>query len=364
MKVMIVVPSLRKTGPIEVVKSLILENNKYKKVDYSLVALRGGYVNQEEFFKKIVDLHVINSRQIFSVNQIKSFRSLIKRINPDIIHFNSFNSEIYLPWIHNRNIKYMTTIHMEGKKDFVFSYGKLVGIIMSMLQKYIYKRMDYFVAVSDSVRDHFKKFGFSPIETIQNGVNIPKDYDINKKKKDVSPVGIYVGNLDKRKNVSLLLDTFVSFPDYKLIILGDNPQNANTLSYYRRKYKNTNIHFIGRVNNVYKYLKRADFFISASLSEGLPMAAIEAMGMDLDLVLSGIPEHKELKKSPSQNIYFFNNNKKDLTKTITKYFNNFRTNSEVNNKKYFQKYFTSYQMFKSYYKTYSRLIGKKKADYG
>lgn len=359
MKVLLIVPSLRKTGPIEVVKSLILENNKHTGVEYSLISLRSGYPSQEKLFKKIVNLHVINTHSIFSIKQIKELRKLIKVIDPDIIHFNSFNSEIYLPWIHKGKIKFMTTIHMKGKEDFIFSYGKIIGYSMAVLQKLLYKRIDLFISVSDTVREHFQQLGFTPIKTIFNGVSAGCSEKLQKKSQNKSPIGIYVGNLDKRKNISLLLDVYSKLSFAKLVILGDDPQNSNTLINLKRKYENKNILFCGRVNNVYEYLNSADYFISASLSEGLPMAAIEAMSMNLDLILSDIPQHKELKKNPSQDIYFFNNNEKQLMNTIKKYFDTWQIKQVSNNRKYFLKYFTSYKMFENYKDTYFQLINNK-----
>src|SRR5690606_21428417 len=59
---------------------------------------------------------------------------------------------------------------------------------------------------------------------------------------------------------------------------------------------NDNVHFLGRVSNVSECLQGADYFVSASKSEGLPMAAIEALACGLPVLLSDIDPHKEIIK--------------------------------------------------------------------
>lgn len=355
MKVLMVVPSLRKTGVTEVIKSLILENNKERKIEYELIALREGYPEQEKIFKDIVNLHVFPSKTIFSLAQVLKLNKLINKIKPDIVHFHGFNSEIYIPWMKNNKAKILVTAHNMGREDFVFTYGKFLGTMMSIFQKKIYGKVDCLICVSNSVNQHYQYLGINNVKTVYNGVSIPKKYqDIKLPQVHNSPVGVYVGNLDERKNVKLLLKVFSTFKDRQLFVVGDNPKNSEVLEQYKANYSNSNIHFVGRVTDVYHYLLKADYFISASLAEGLPMAAIEAMGMNLDLILSDIPQHKELVKDKAiQNIYLFSD-KKDLEKKLNQYFRNWKKGHISNNKFYF-KYFSSHQMYNNYVKYYKEI---------
>lgn len=357
MKVLMVVPSLRKTGVTEVIKSLILENNKEKKVLYELVALRGGYPEQEELFKGLVRVHILPSKTIFSLSQVSQLRKVINKVKPDILHFHGFNSEIYIPWIKKSKTKVMVTAHNMGKEDFVFTYGKTIGTIMSIVQRIVYKKIDCLICVSNTVNKHYKKLKVYNVKTIYNGVSIPQKYQEQElAKKHNLPIGVYVGNLDERKNVKLLLRVFSELHGKQLYVVGDNPKNSQVLEQYKNNYSNSNIHFVGRVTDVYRYLIKADYFISASLAEGLPMAAIEAMGINLDLILSNIPQHKELKKYKSQNMLFFNIDQLSLKKILTKYITNWSSKHISNNQECFEKYFTSKVMYTEYIKAYCKLI--------
>jgi len=55
-----------------------------------------------------------------------------------------------------------------------------------------------------------------------------------------------------------------------------------------------NVTAIGHVENVDEYLQAADCFLSASESEGLPNAVIEALAWGLPFILSNIPAHREI----------------------------------------------------------------------
>lgn len=355
MKVLLVLPSLRKTGVSQVVKDLIEENNIKQKVNYSLLILRDGYAEEETLFRKITNLYILKGKKHISISKIKQFKRVIQKIQPDIIHFHGFNSEIYIPFISNK-YKVITTSHNMGKGDFVYSYGFILGQSMAFIQKHIYKKVNMIIGVSESVSQHYKKMGFNNVVTIQNGVflysNIKKADNVTSLER---PIGIYAGNLEKRKNVEFLLNVYNDYEnEHKLIVLGDDPKNPDVLKWYKKKYKN--VLFLGRVDNTFPYLKLADYFISASKLEGLPMAVIEAMGMNLDLILSNIPQHLELRKEKDQNIYFFKNDDSDsLNATLHKYFDYWKPEHVSNNYEIFKKYFSASVMLDKYIEVYNKI---------
>jgi len=126
---------------------------------------------------------------------------------------------------------------------------------------------------------------------------------------------ISVGDIAEGKNPNLIFDAFKTDDNNKLIIfLGSGPQ----LTQLRKLSQNsTNIKFMGKVNNVKDFLQASDYFISASLSEGMPNAVLEAMGTGLPVILSDIPSHREIyEKNHNCGRLFKNNNLESLKKTI------------------------------------------------
>lgn len=368
MKVLLVVPSLRKTGVTEVVKSLIYENSQHNlNIEYFLIALKDAN-NDSYVFDDLLGNHIykLGGRRILSAYKIYKFKKIVKRINPDIVHFNSFEADLYSLFLNVKNYKMISTAHNNGEEDFRSSYGKMIGTIMAKIQLKIFNRLDGVVAVSNTVKNHFKGRIACNIMTILNGVNpgIERKTFIDKNQLQdlVRPIGIYSGNLSARKNVDNLFKSYkkINFSKTRssLIVIGDDPQNSKKVEEYKEKYGNYGIKFFGRVENVYPYLSIADYWISASKNEGLPMAAIEAMAQNLDLILSDIPQHRELKVSKEQDISFFENNIEELTQAINNYVQNWDLGNRSNNGYYFKTFFSSKRMYEDYVKKYKILKAK------
>ena len=355
MKVTLVVPSLRKTGVTEVIRQLLIKNNEENHpIDFSLIVLKDDFKSNSSFFSPLVsEIHILAGHNLMTFKKIIAFRNIISRIRPQVIHFHGFNAELYIPFAKKYNI--IVTAHNMGIGDFKYSYGYFIGFIMANIQKHNYRYVNKIVGVSKTVTKHYKKLGFNNITTIENGVDIPKNTVPNKKMINLrKPIGIYVGNVDVRKNTSMLLDVFSKETNLgTLVIVGDNPKSIERFNAIKRKYECRNIMFMGRVSNVYQYLCGANYYVSASQNEGLPMAAIEAMGVGLDLILSDIPQHHELKQNEKDRIYFFKNNKEGLRKLLFEYIGKYHNNNEsLVNRKNFLRRFTANVMFEGYLKLY------------
>lgn len=367
MKVLLVVPSLKKTGVTEVIKSLILENSSTEDgIEYFLLSLKDANGNNE--FSKLLgkNLYQLPGKRILSLRKIHRFVKIVNSINPDIVHFNAFEADIYSLFLSSKSHRMISTAHNVGEEDFESSYGKIVGFAMAKVQVKLFSRLKEVIAVSHTVEKHYKKKVRCGITTILNGVNT-RDKWRNKltlKERYLDklsrPIGMYSGNLSSRKNVESLFETFKRINSSEcvssLLVVGDDPKNPNSVSEYKTKYTKYGIKFLGRVDNVYPFLSIADYWVSASKSEGLPMAAIEAMSQNVDLILSDIPQHRELKINEKQNILFFKNNVDDLTDCLKRYVDLWKINHVSNNKYYFDGYFSSKKMYQKYIDEYHKLM--------
>jgi glycosyltransferase involved in cell wall biosynthesis len=104
-----------------------------------------------------------------------------------------------------------------------------------------------------------------------------------------------------------------------------------------KNYESKSIYFIGFTDSIVDYYRVSDFFISSSLTEGFPMAVLEAMSVGLVPVLSEIEPHKEIVKNT--NLPLFNSkNSQALCDCL---------NDAVANKKVYKE--TSSLLVKSYY---------------
>jgi glycosyltransferase involved in cell wall biosynthesis len=100
------------------------------------------------------------------------------------------------------------------------------------------------------------------------------------------------GALSHLKNSKIIIEAFQlqKKKNSILLFLGNGELYDTLLS----SYKSENIHFTGRVDNVKNYLQASDYYISASLTEGLPNSVLEAISAGLPVILSKIPPHIEI----------------------------------------------------------------------
>ena len=134
----------------------------------------------------------------------------------------------------------------------------------------------------------------------------PGQFNLNKQQKNSvlraslkisshSKVFVASGGLIKRKNILWLIETWALLfnydDDYHLLIIGDGELYKQCI---QKSVLSDNIHILGAVNNVVDYLCLADYYISASIAEGLPNAALEALSCGLKLILSDISPHREI----------------------------------------------------------------------
>jgi glycosyltransferase involved in cell wall biosynthesis len=110
-------------------------------------------------------------------------------------------------------------------------------------------------------------------------------------------VGRYIPRKDHGTTIQALAILAPRFPDLHLCIAGDDSAELESL---RRQSQDLGLaartHFLRALSpaQVAYLLARAEVFVQASLSEGLPLTAIEAAAAGTAMVLSAIPGHDEI----------------------------------------------------------------------
>ncbi len=167
------------------------------------------------------------------------------------------------------------------------TYGdnSIASKINNFLIKKLYPKAPLVINVSNGVQDDLYKNYNIPLEkqtVIYNPYNIK---DIKEKSleeidfdTDRTKTIVVASRLDSVKNVNQILDALSTLNrDFKLIILGKGSQSQALKDQAKKLGISQNVIFTGRQNNPYKYFKNAAIYISASSSEGFPMALVEAM---------------------------------------------------------------------------------------
>ena len=162
----------------------------------------------------------------------------------------------------------------------------LSGKINLFLIRYLYPKADMIIHISMQMKDDFNRHFFT--RKNENVIYNPYDiksvlYQANEATEDFRFEShkrylITVGRLISLKRFGDVLEAISRLDsDIELILLGDGKERnalenqANELGIKKR------IHFLGQVENPFKYIKKSDVFISSSSVEGFPNVLLESM---------------------------------------------------------------------------------------
>lgn len=233
-----------------------------------------------------------------------ALRKTVKEVDPDIVHVHCPRSRLLSPMI-PRKYKKVETVHNYPDLPKVL-YGKAKGTIVKYLSTLMTSRMDLVIPCSESIGRKYDKMGIKNIP-IPNGTSMPVwEYNVSEKKTLRKELGLddskiwflFVGRFSEEKNPDVVINAFESLgnDNYGLVMLG-NGRMWDSL----KSHESKNILMPGFTHQVQPYMKAADYFISASDSEGMPNTVLEALATGMPLLLSDIAPHKEiLSKSISE----------------------------------------------------------------
>ena len=227
-------------------------------------------------------------------------RSITQKIDPAIIHTQGIRADS-LAARYLDEYPHLTTLRNFPPEDYIPQYGKVLGRLMVWQQFRAARHADQAIACSRTIRNKYSDRGIVAV-AIRNGVDAstyqppnPEERRQIRNELGIKPdetVVISVGGLIERKNPLTVIEGFKNSKvssSGKLLMLGDGPlKNQCQLA------ADKSIEIPGYVTDVERYLKAADVFVSASHSEGLPNAVMEALAAGNPVVLSDIGPHREI----------------------------------------------------------------------
>ena len=115
-----------------------------------------------------------------------------------------------------------------------------------------------------------------------------------------------VGRVTSQKGHIYLLeaipDILEHFPDTVFLIAGEGPLRKSLHEESIRMGVVNNIHFLGSRSDIPELLSIADIFVLPSLSEGMPIALLEAMSMAVPVIASNLDQISAFVKHEQQGI--------------------------------------------------------------
>jgi len=353
---MYVVSNLRRSGPTNQLLNVIkhLDRQQYEVVVLTLSpeGEDSRLLDFEEFGVKVVSLNLSRIRGLFFSKY--HLKKRITLLNPDIIHSQGIRPDSLLARLRGR-FSWVLTSHNYPAVDYPLKYGRLLGGIMAVIHFFVMRKCPNVVSCSRTIATQIDPHGISSLP-IQNGTDelTLSVLPLKQVKELTGTVFVTVGSLIERKNVMELVRAFNECEKSSantLLILGDGP-----LMEELKLESGGNIIYTGNISNVADYLDLADFYVSASVSEGLPMTVIEALCAGLPAILSDIPSHREVYDDCKTAVVLFELGSDELEVKLKTVKEIFGAKASLDAKKVAKTIFSSTRMSKDYQGLYKMLV--------
>jgi glycosyltransferase involved in cell wall biosynthesis len=295
-KVFFIIPSYAGGGAERATITIASELSKEDNLDVSLVVL-----NAEGPLKDLAeDVQTIefkNSRSIFAFFELRSY---LKQNKPDVL-FSVLPQANILVYLINKVTKqsWKTVCMLQNYYERLVSEN---SFIISWLFRKSLESSDAVVACSKGVSKNLcdntladkssSHYIFNPVDIkkIQNQSREIVNGSILESQKNIV---LGVGSLTKQKGFKYLIDAIAQAinagDDLDLVLLGKGALKRRLKKKAAYLQISNHVHFLGFVDNPYKYMRAADVFVLSSLWEGFGLVLVEAMATETPIVATDCP---------------------------------------------------------------------------
>lgn len=162
-----------------------------------------------------------------------------------------------------------------------------------IMRRYIYKYATVMLGCSRLANDYLyghKWVRDERCKVLYNGIPIGKFQTNNRKQNDGKRNFITVGRFSRQKKPLFLLEILDELSkirnDFHFIWIGNGEMEAEVKRQAKAKGIDKKISFMGRQEDVAKFLKESEFFLFPSIFEGLPITLIEAQCAGVECFVS------------------------------------------------------------------------------
>lgn len=204
-------------------------------------------------------------------------------------------------------VPFILVMHNDGTNDMFYSDSAypLLGrnpfrsIIDARFYRVVSSASGIFFLSQKAIDNFTKRYPeiSCPMSWYHQGLSVPEaPSPIDKP--DCSVAFVSVGTVCKRKNQRMIIKAFASIKDkYSvLFIVGDGPDLGPCKELAESLGVSERVFFTGSLDYPGNILKICDVYVSASVDEGVPNAAVEAMSFGLPLILTDVGSCSELIK--------------------------------------------------------------------
>jgi glycosyltransferase involved in cell wall biosynthesis len=282
-------------------------------------------VNRNLSFKSIrfVDIPVPRSKNFETL--LHSFLATIHAIfqHYDIVHYHNTGPGFFIPLLRFNRAKIFFTYHNVSYTQ--KKWSPFAKRFLNSSEKISMTQSDYVIFISEIVMaEMMARYNIRNQRVIPNGVNLPVKSESSEY---IDSLGlqkgrylIAVGRFLEEKGFDYLIRAFVKadIRGYKLVIAGDTDYPTEYSWRLKSLASNNGIVLTGFIKGekLRQILSWAGLFIMPSFEEGMPIALLEAMSYNINVLASDIPAN--LKIGLDANDYFKVGDENDLREKMIK----------------------------------------------
>ncbi len=215
---------------------------------------------------------------------VYNIKKVIKKVNPDIIHAHDYTASI-VSAISSQGIRVVS--HLHNNTPWIKKYGWKTWAFFLSTCKY----SDILYVSGAIEREYvFSKYIKCKKIVVGNPINLSIVEEKAKEKPTDSEKYhiVFIGRLAKQKRPDIFLDIIAEivkeFPEIKACIMGNGELYPALIQKREELGINSNVSFLGFVENPYPILKNAKILLITSDWEGFGLVAIEALSLGKPVV--------------------------------------------------------------------------------
>jgi glycosyltransferase involved in cell wall biosynthesis len=223
---------------------------------------------------------------------------LLRRERVDVVHAHQ-----YTPFFYAITARLLcrrpSILFMEHGRSFP-DYPRRKRMVVNRL---LLERRDRVVGVGEAVRQaliHNEGFPPKKVAVVYNGINLSaysNGSDRAAVRREIAVgdrdlVILQVARIDPLKDHATAVHTLEHLvrrrPDARLVLVGEGPLLSEVRQLVADRNLSANVRFLGLRKDVGRLLSAADLFLLTSVTEGIPLAVIEAMAAGLPVVATRV----------------------------------------------------------------------------
>lgn len=219
----------------------------------------------------------------------------------DIIHFHNIGPGFFIPLARLSGAKVVFTFHNMSYTQ--KKWNNCAKRFLKFSEKISVKNSDVVIFISEVLKEEMSvKYSFNNFRMIPNGVTLPKkstgtEY-IESLGLEKNKYIVGVGRFLEEKGFDFLIRSYkkTGLTDYKLVLVGDEDYPTDYSTRLKSFAKENDIVLTGfikdeKLNQIYTF---AGLYVMSSFDEGLPIALLEALSYDIDVLVSNIPANLQV----------------------------------------------------------------------